>query len=49
MLTNMAPLLAAAQAGQYAVGSFNVYSYETIRGVLEVGAKSHPAGHCGLR
>lgn len=38
MLTNMGPLLAAAQAGQYAVGSFNVYSYETIRGVLQAGA-----------
>ena len=38
MLTNMGPLLAAAQSGQYAVGSFNVYSYETIRGVLEAGA-----------
>ena len=34
----MGPLLAAAQSGQYAVGSFNVYSYETIRGVLEAGA-----------
>jgi fructose-bisphosphate aldolase class II len=35
----LGPLLAGAQAGGYAVGSFNVYSYETIRGVLEAGAK----------
>jgi fructose-bisphosphate aldolase class II len=40
VLTNMGPLLAAAQARRYAVGSFNVYSYETIRGVLEAGAKA---------
>lgn len=38
MLTNITPLLAAAQADRQAVGSFNVYSYETIRGVLEAGA-----------
>jgi fructose-bisphosphate aldolase class II len=40
MITSMKPLLAAAQADRQAVGSFNVYSYETVRGVLEAGAKT---------
>lgn len=35
MLENMKNILAAAQKNNYAVGSFNVYSYETIKGVLE--------------
>lgn len=38
MLVNLNGMLAAAQAGKYAVGNFNVYSYETIRGVLEAAA-----------
>lgn len=38
MLTSLNPLLADAESGPVAVGSFNVYSYETIRGVLEAGA-----------
>ena len=37
MLTNLSELLAAARRGHYAVGSFNVYNYETIRGVLDTG------------
>lgn len=38
MPTNITGMLERAQRGQYAVGNFNVYSYETIRGVLEAGA-----------
>lgn len=37
MMTNLATLLSDAQKGKYAVGSFNVYSYETIRGVIDAG------------
>jgi ketose-bisphosphate aldolase len=37
MMTNLAALLADARKGKYAVGSFNVYNYETIRGVMEAG------------
>lgn len=40
MLVNLNPLLSAAQAGSYAVGNFNVYSYETVRGVLRAGANT---------
>lgn len=35
MLVNMKQILLNANLGKYAVGSFNVYSYETIKGVLE--------------
>ncbi len=35
MLVNMGSLLSLAQERKYAVGAFNVYSYETIRGVLD--------------
>jgi fructose-bisphosphate aldolase class II len=35
MLVNLQRILSAAQAEKYAVGSFNVYSYETIKGVFE--------------
>ena len=35
MLVNLSGILKDAQQGGYAAGSFNVYSYETIRGVLE--------------
>lgn len=38
MLTSLTPLLKPAVEGSRAIGSFNVYSYETIRGVLEAGA-----------
>ncbi|GBG57796.1 fructose-bisphosphate aldolase [Sporomusaceae bacterium FL31] len=37
MMTNLATLLSDAQKGKYAVGSFNVYNYETIRGVIDAG------------
>lgn len=37
MMTNLSKLLTEARKGRYAVGSFNVYNYETIRGVLEAG------------
>ncbi|WP_410511778.1 class II fructose-bisphosphate aldolase [Paenibacillus sp. BR2-3] len=40
MLVNMKQVLSIADAGGYAVGSFNVYSYETIRGVLESARKN---------
>ena len=35
MIVNFSELLREAQRGRYAVGSFNVYNYETIRGVVE--------------
>lgn len=37
MMTNLATVLNEARAGKYAVGSFNVYNYETVRGVIESG------------
>ncbi len=35
MLQNFNAMLREAYRGRYAVGSFNVYSYETMRGVIE--------------
>jgi fructose-bisphosphate aldolase class II len=35
MLVNMKKVLTLASEGNFAAGSFNVYSYETIKGVLE--------------
>jgi len=35
MIVNLSELLREARRGRYAVGSFNVYNYETIRGVVE--------------
>lgn len=37
MMTNFSAMLAEARRSRYAVGSFNVYNYETIRGVVEAG------------
>jgi len=37
MMVNLSTLLSDARRGRYAVGSFNVYNYETIRGVIEAG------------
>jgi ketose-bisphosphate aldolase len=37
MMINFTELLKDARRHKYAVGSFNVYSYETIRGVIEAG------------
>lgn len=37
MMVNFCQILNEARRGGYAVGSFNVYSYETIRGVIEAG------------
>lgn len=37
MMVNLQSLLPDARRGKYAVGSFNVYNYETIRGVIEAG------------
>jgi ketose-bisphosphate aldolase len=37
MMVNLSTLLMDARRGKYAVGSFNVYNYETIRGVIEAG------------
>jgi fructose-bisphosphate aldolase class II len=34
MLTNFNEMLQAARKGRYAVGSFNVYNFETMRGVV---------------
>ena len=35
MLKNMKSVLSEAQSNAYAIGSFNIYSYETIKGVLQ--------------
>lgn len=35
MMVNLAQLLPDARRKRYAIGSFNVYNYETIRGVIE--------------
>jgi len=35
MLTNFSTILDEAYKGKYAVGSFNVYNYETIRGAVD--------------
>lgn len=35
MLTNFNAMLRDAYTGGYAVGSFNVYNYETMRGVVD--------------
>lgn len=40
MMVSFAEMLRAARAGRYAVGSFNVYNYETIRGVVECGREA---------
>jgi fructose-bisphosphate aldolase class II len=40
MMAAFSDLLAAARKGHYAVGSFNVYNYETIRGVIESGREA---------
>lgn len=37
MMVNLTALLQEARRHKYAIGSFNVYNYETIRGVIEVG------------
>jgi len=37
MMVNLAGVLKEAKGGGYAVGSFNVYNFETIRGVIEAG------------
>lgn len=37
MMVNLTTLLKDARQGKYAVGSFNIYNYETIRGVIEAG------------
>jgi ketose-bisphosphate aldolase len=39
-LVNLSEVLAKARTGKYAVGSFNVYNYETIRGVIEAGKET---------
>ena len=35
MLTNFNAMLDDAHKNGYAVGSFNAYNYETIRGIIE--------------
>jgi fructose-bisphosphate aldolase class II len=37
MMVNFSELLKEARRHKYAVGSFNVYNYETIRGVIDAG------------
>lgn len=41
MIVNLKSLLAHAKAHHYAVGAFNVYNYETIRGVIEAVKETH--------
>ncbi len=40
MLTNFKEMLWNAYRGHYAVGSFNAYNYETIKGIMEAGKKT---------
>lgn len=40
MMEPMNKLLTDARRNRYAVGAFNVYNYETIRGVVEAGAET---------
>lgn len=40
MMISFAEMLGAARRDRYAVGSFNVYNYETIRGVIESGREA---------
>ncbi len=40
MLTNFKEMLLDAYKGHYAVGSFNAYSYETFRGIIEANKKA---------
>jgi fructose-bisphosphate aldolase class II len=40
-MASFADMLRAARRGRYAVGSFNVYNYETIRGVIDSGREAH--------
>lgn len=40
MMITFAEMLTAARRAHYAVGSFNVYNYETIRGVIESGRET---------
>lgn len=44
MLTNYIDMLAKAKRGGYAIGSFNAYNYETIRGIIDAGSKNHCEG-----
>lgn len=37
MMVDFSELLKEARRHKYAVGSFNVYNYETIRGVIDAG------------
>ncbi len=37
MMVNLAALLQDARKNKYAIGSFNVYNFETVRGVVEAG------------
>jgi fructose-bisphosphate aldolase, class II len=40
MMASFASMLGTARRERYAVGSFNVYNYETIRGVIESGREA---------
>jgi ketose-bisphosphate aldolase len=40
MMASFTDILTAARRDHYAVGSFNVYNYETIRGVIESGREA---------
>lgn len=44
MLTNFVDMLAKAKLGGYAIGSFNAYNYETIRGIIEAGVSNQCEG-----
>ncbi len=40
MLTSFTDMLTRARLGGYAIGSFNAYSYETVRGIIEAGSQA---------
>jgi len=44
MLTNFVDMLAKAKRGGTAIGSFNAYNYETIRGIIEAGVRNQCEG-----
>ena len=40
MITNFNDMLKDAYKGHYAIGSFNAYGYETIRGIIDAGVRT---------
>ena len=44
MLVNFNEMLSLAKRDGYAIGSFNAYNYETIRGIIDAGSQAGSAG-----